>query len=111
MLIPTGTRGQRPAFAQFPQPFRDNVRAIVVKSEPVNQRLLFGKAKDARSRISRLGLGRDRSDLDETEAECFPRRKGDPVLVEARGQTDWIRKGQPKDRFWLRWRLENSQRL
>ena len=96
-----------PALAQFPQPFRDNVRAIVIESEPIDQRLLLGITKDARLRVSRLRLGCDRSDLDEAEAERFPRGKRDAIFIEAGGQADRVREINSENRFGFRWRLKS----
>ena len=67
---------------------RDDIGAIVVESEPINQGLLFWVAKDARSRITRLRFGGDGADLQEDQSECLPGGDGNTVLIETGGETD-----------------------
>ena len=65
--------------------------ALVVESEPVDQRFGLGKAEQPRPRIAGLRARRDGAAFDEAEAE-----RGEPVdvrgvLVEAGGEADAIR--------------------
>ena len=90
-----------PAVAQFLQTLGNNIRAIIIEAEPIDQCLLFRITKDARLCVSRLRLRRHGSDFYKTEAERFPGRERDAIFVEARGQADRIRKRDPEYRFWF----------
>ena len=68
--------------------------AVVVESQAVDHRAVPRQAEHARFRVAGLRLGRDRADLDEAEAQrqqCVDVRA---VLVETRGEANWIREGQ-----------------
>ena len=103
-----------PARPQFRQTLRDDIGAVIVEAEAIDERLLHGITKDSRPRISRLRLRGDGADFDETETERFPRGERDAVLVEAGRETDWIRKVQAEDRRrfrrWLKCAQERPQR-
>jgi hypothetical protein len=56
-----------------------------------------GVSENPRLRVSRLCPGGDRAYLDETKSKGSPCRKGYAVLVESRGQSDWISKRQAEE--------------
>ena len=66
--------------------------AVVVESHPVDQRLRFGQAEEARPRIAGLRARRHRAALDEAEAEPGQSVDVRGVLVEAGGEPHAIRK-------------------
>src|SRR5205807_2431167 len=105
-------RNLRPmaAAAQFSQPRRDYVSAVVVETEPIDERFLLCVAKDPRPRISRLRFGRDRADLDEAKAKLGPGRDRDTVLVEAGGKSDGIWESETEERCRFRRRLKTTKR-
>src|SRR4029450_6336054 len=110
---PDRNRRPSPAFAQFVHPFRYNIGAVIVKTEPVHQRLSFREAKDPRFGVSGLGFGGDRADLDETKAERCPCRNRNAVFIQPRCKSDWIWKRYSKkdSRFWSRLKnFESAQR-
>src|SRR5713226_5166195 len=78
--------GPTTAAAQFSQPRRDYVSAVVVEAETIDERLLLCVTKNPRPRISRLRSCRDGADFDEAEAKRGPGRDRDAVLVEAGGE-------------------------
>src|ERR1700730_13972126 len=84
--------------AEPTQTVRHDIGAVVVETETINQRLLLAVAKNARPRISLLRLRCHGADFDETETKRRPGRKSNPVLIEAGGQTNRIRKGNPEER-------------
>src|SRR5262249_44291299 len=88
-----------PALSQFIQATGDRVRAIIVKPEPVDERVLPWKTKNARLGISRLRFCGHGSDLNETEAHRGPGRQRDAVFVEPCGKPDRISKGQTEKLF------------
>ena len=87
-----------PAFRQAAKPAGDEIRAIVVEAEPVDDRLLFGDAKDARPGIALLGAGSDRSHFGKAEAERLPSAKRHGILIEARGQAHRVGEMDAEDR-------------
>src|SRR5215475_4465013 len=95
-------RGPSPTLTQSAQAFRDDISTVIVKTQAVNQCSLFRQPKDAWPRISRLSHGGHGPDLNETEPHRLPCRQGDAVLVQPGREADRIRKGQTKQRFWVR---------
>src|SRR6476660_5636765 len=57
------------AYTQRRQSLRNRVRADVVETKPIDQRLLLGQSKNARLGISRLRLCRHGPNLYKTEPE------------------------------------------
>lgn len=72
-------------------------QALVVEPQAVDQRVGLGQAEDARLRVARLRLGRDRAHLDEAEAHRAQPVDAAAVLVEAGGQADAVGELQPGD--------------
>ena len=107
---PDRNRRPSPVLAQLVQSFRDHVRAIVVESETIDQRLLLGKTENARLRVSRLPFRGHRAEFDETKTESRPRRQGHAVLVQSGRKSDRIWKVKAEERFRFRWRLKESER-
>ena len=66
---------------QLAQPICDRVRAIVVESETIDQRVLLWQSEDPRLRISRLRFCSHGPDFDETEPERRPRWKSNAVFI------------------------------
>ena len=71
-------------------------RAVIIKTQPIDDRLVALEAKQTRSRVAGLGPRRDRSDLYETEAEPKQRVWDVRILVKAGGKTNGIRKIEPE---------------
>ena len=70
--------------------------AVVVESEPVDQRALGSEAEQPRARIAGLRQRRDGADLGEAEAHAEHGRAHARVLVEACGDAERIGKRQAK---------------
>src|SRR5438132_7966825 len=91
---------------QFTQSPGNCVGAVVIEPETVDQRILFGKTKNPRLRITRLRLRGDSADLDETKPERRPGRQRDAVFVETSRQANRIReiqaKKSPRSFRWLK---------
>src|SRR5690349_20806602 len=104
-------RNLRPAAAlpQLTQTISDDIRAIVVETETINQRVVFGITKHTRLRISRLRLCGDRPDFNEPKAQRLPRRERYSVFIESRGETHRIREFDTKNCSRLRRRLKSTQ--
>src|SRR3984893_13724471 len=85
-------RDLRPATAaaQFAEPGRDDIGAVIVEAKPIDERLLLWIAKDPWPRISRLRFCRDRADFHEAKAERGEGRDCHAVFVEAGGESDEI---------------------
>src|ERR1041385_5242451 len=79
--------------AQLLQTRRDDVRAVVVETEAIDEGQLLRIPKNARPRIARLRLSRNRADLDEAKTERLPGRNGHAILIEAGREADRIREG------------------
>jgi hypothetical protein len=75
---------------------RDSRCALVVESHPVDHGLVARVAEHARSRVARLGQGRDGADLHMAETEGRRRRPRPGILVEAGGESDRVREAQPE---------------
>src|SRR5207244_1121731 len=103
-------RNTRPttALTQLRQPLGNNLGAIIIEAETIDQRILLGITKNARTRIARLCLRRHGPDFDKRKSQRFPRGKRDPVLVETSGESDPMpeiqsERGHRRDRvrrFW-----------
>ena len=65
-------------------------RARVVEARAIDQCLVFGEAKQSRSRISGLRMISDRSRFDKTKTEGGEWLQGDAIFIEAGGETDRI---------------------
>ena len=76
------------------EPPGDHLGAVVVEAHPVDDRAVLRQPEQPRLRVARLGLARDRADLDVPEAERGQRVDADGVLVEARGEAEDVREGQ-----------------
>ena len=68
--------------------------AIIVKTQPIDTRLVFFQAKDAGLGVSFLSFSGDRAQLDEAEPQGRPRKRHLSVLVAACGQTHRVREVQ-----------------
>src|SRR5438045_3417328 len=55
-----------------------------------------GRTKEARARVARLRLVRDRADFNKAKAERGELSNRYTVLIEARGETDGVGERQPK---------------
>ena len=86
--------------------YGDNVSAIIIKPEPIDERSLFRITKDARPGISRLRFRRDRAHFDKPEPKRGPGRNGHAAFVEASREPDRIRKSEAENRFRVRPRRE-----
>ena len=75
---------------------RDRAGAIIVESKAVDHRLLGRIAEDPWPGVAGLRPGRDRPDFHMAKAQGGRGRPGVRILVETGGQTDRIRKSQPK---------------
>src|SRR4051812_33295992 len=80
-VYPDWNGGPATARAQLREPPGNNVSAVIVETEAIDQCLSLGVPKDARLRVSGLRLRCHRADLHEPEAECRPYRQRDAVLV------------------------------
>src|SRR4029079_6620206 len=74
------------------EPHMHGGRSLVVETQPIDDRLIALKAKQARSRIAGLGTWGNRSDLNETKAKSEQRVRNLRILVKACGKADGIRK-------------------
>src|SRR4030095_6218848 len=123
MIVGCAINGGRPVFAnidaawncgpsstltQSGQPLCDRIGAVIVKSETINHRLLFGQSKDTWLGMSRLCHGGHCPDLDETKSKCRPCRQGNAVFVQPGGEANRVRKVQPKQSFGFRRRPHSS---
>src|SRR5262249_48049410 len=90
-----------PAFAQFRQPFRDDVRAVIIETESIDQCVLLRQSKDAGLGIPRLRFRSDGPDFDEPEPERCPGGKCNTVFVQPGSKSDRIWKVQAEERSWL----------
>src|SRR5437879_7312535 len=70
--------------------------AAIVEAQPINQRAIARQPKQARLWIAGLRLARNRADFNESEAERAQRIRRFTILVEARCQTNRIRKLEAK---------------
>ena len=102
MLIPTGTAGHRPLSRSARQSLRNRVRAVVVETKPIDQRLLLRQSKNARLWVSRLRLCGHGPNLDKTESERCPCGKSNTVLVQPGRESNWVWEVKTKERFWFR---------
>ncbi len=68
----------------------------VVEPEAVDDSLVLRQPEHPRARVARLGLRRDRSDLDEPEAHPQERVRRLGILVEAGGHADRVRELEPE---------------
>src|SRR6476660_10212975 len=73
------------AYAQRRQSLGNRVRAIVVETKPINQRLLLGQAEDTRLGVARLRFCSHGPNLDKTEPERCPSGKRDTIFVQPGG--------------------------
>src|SRR5436190_11107393 len=80
--------GPATALSQPTQPGRNDFRAVVVKTESIDQRFLLRISETPRLRVSGLSFRRNRADFGETEAECCPGRQCHTILIETSGQAD-----------------------
>lgn len=71
------------------------VQPLVVEARTVDDRSVCGQPEDAGSGIAGLGLGRDRTDLDESEAQGRKFAERFSVAVETRRQTDRVGNRSP----------------
>ena len=78
------------AFTQRRQSVRNRVRAVVVETKPIDQRLLLGQSKNARLGVSRLRLCRHGPNLDKTESERCPCGKSNTVFVQPSRESNWV---------------------
>src|SRR4029077_16666533 len=92
----------RAAFTQRRQSPRNRLRAVVVETKAIDQRLLLGQSKNARLGISRLRFCRHGPNLDKTEPERRPRRKSDTVFVQPSRESNRVWEVETKQRFWFR---------
>ena len=79
------------------EPAIDDVMALVVEAEPVDDGTVGGEPEHPRRRIALLGKRRDRADLDEAEAEGKDRVRHLAILVEAGGHADRIGKVEAEE--------------
>ena len=77
--------------------------AAVVEPKSINQRAIFGQAKQSRLFVSALRLVRDGADFDEAEAQSAQRVRRAPILIETRGDSHWIRKRESKSFQFCEW--------
>src|SRR5690606_10299175 len=73
------------------------------ETEAINNRAILREAKNSRSRIPFLRQGSNGSDPDVTEAESLEETRRNASLVESRSETEWIRKGSPKELHFETW--------
>ena len=97
------------ALAQFSQARRDDVGAVVVKPEAVDQRALLWITENARLRIPGLGLRGNGADLDKAKAERGPGGNRDSILVEAGSEADRVWESKPENGSRFRRRLETFE--
>src|SRR5437667_12911634 len=64
----------------------NHFRAVIVESEPIDQRALFWITKDARARIARLRLRSHCSNFNKRKSERFPRRQRDAIFIQSSGE-------------------------
>ncbi len=91
---------------------QDGIQAIVVKARAGDERVVLWQAKHPRRGISLLGLRGDGADLEKTEAKTAHGPEGLRAFVEARGQPDGVREGNPVKRYLelARWRTVKGTR-
>src|SRR5690606_37685940 len=78
------------------------VNTFVVKTHAIDNRLLFGYAKQARAGITRLRPGRHSSYFDKAETQAAKRIKIIAVFIQPCGQTDRIAEAQSHDFYRIR---------
>src|SRR5205085_2914654 len=86
----------------------NHFRAVIVESEPIDQRAFFWITKNARARIARLRLRSHSSNFNKRKSERFPRRERDAIFIQTSGEPDAMMKIQPEyrhrrglfSRFW-----------
>ena len=71
--------------------------ALIVEAEPVDEGGVLGEPKHSRLFVAGLRARRDRTDLDEAEAEPEEAIDHLGILVESAGKSDWI------------WKIESQQ--
>src|SRR5437879_256698 len=76
----------------------NHFRAVVVETEPIDERAFFWITKNARPRIARLCLCRHRSNFDKRKPERFPGRERDTIFVQTSGEPDAMTKIQSERR-------------
>src|SRR4029077_3719125 len=84
------------AYTQRSQSLRNRVRAVVVETKLIDQRLLLGQSEDTRLGISRLRFCSHGPNLDKTESERGPRGKSNTVFVQPGRKSNWVWEGQTK---------------
>src|SRR5438046_3670315 len=82
------------AVARATNVFREDLHAVVVEAEAVDQRFGFGQAEQARWGVARLGTWCHRSDLEEPESQGTEPVDVFAVLVQPRRKPHGIRKIQ-----------------
>src|SRR6266550_4355501 len=80
------------------QTISNHFRAVIVETEPIDQRAFFWITKNARARIARLRLRRDRPNFDKRKSERFPRRERNTIFVQAGCEPDAMPEIQSKHR-------------
>ena len=75
-----------------------DVRALIIKAEPVDYGALFRRPEQSRLRVSRLGARRYRAAFKKTEAKPAHGTTNFGILVEAGSEANGIGKNKP--RFW-----------
>src|SRR5213595_101395 len=60
----------------------NHFRAVIVESEPIDQRAFFWITKNARARIARLRLRSHSSNFNKRKSERFPRRERDAIFIQ-----------------------------
>src|SRR6185369_3237917 len=101
-----------PEHAAEARPFHiahERIDAAVVETETVDHSFVLGQSPHAWLRITRLRTRRRRADFDEAEAERCERVDVCPVLVEASGEADRIRKVDTDYVRWQRRRFDGEQ--
>ena len=83
--------------ASHPEAGSHSLRAFVREAQTIDERAVRGQPKQIGPRVFALGQRGDRSDLEVPEAERCERARAVRVLVEACGEADRRRKGQPHD--------------
>src|SRR4051812_42085007 len=101
-----------PRLAPLLQSRRNRLSAGIVESHSVHDRLFRNRAEQPRWWIAGLRVPGHRAEFGKAKAQRFPGGHGGGLLVQAGGQTDWIRKSQPETFYRQLWRCkERPQRI
>src|SRR6266516_3583477 len=85
--------------------------AVIVESEPIDQRAFVRITKDARARIARLRLCGHCSNFNKRKSERFPRRERNAIFIKTGREPDPMPKIQSEhrhrrgffSRLWKQW--------